>query len=65
MSKMTMLFWPAFFVGLAGFTVYASKTGLGLSKPSKQPLSIREASVKGNGVNRTRYFMGGGIHSGK
>ena len=65
MSKFTMFFWPAFFIGTAGFAVYASKTGIGLSKPAKQPLSIREASVKGTGVHRTRYFMGGGIHSGK
>ena len=65
MSKFTMIFWPALFIGGATFAVYASKTGIGLNKPVKKPISIREGSVKGNTKHRTRYFMGGGIHSGK
>ena len=44
----------------------ASKNGYGLTKPSKQPMSIREGSVKGaDGRTRTRFFVGGGIHGGK
>ena len=48
----------------------ASANGSGLPTPSKQPVSVREGSVRGTGTNghghyRTRYFIGGGLHGGK
>ncbi len=45
----------------------ASISGWGLERPEKKPMSIREGSAKVDGgpLVRTRYFVGGGLHSGK
>ena len=64
--KKSLFIWSAIF-GLSTFgAINAAKNGFGLTKPSKQPMSIREGSVKSpTGSTRTRYFIGGGIHGGK
>lgn len=50
-------------------TVWASKVGVGIPQPEKEPMSIREESARGGAVrsghHRTRYFIGGGFRSGK
>lgn len=54
--------------GLFATAVWASRTGAGITPPSKQVFSIREGSVRPVGKSRrarTRYFVGGGIHGGK
>ena len=64
--KKSLFIWSAIF-GLSTFgAMTAAKQGFGLAKPMKEPMSIREGSIKGtNGHYRTRYFIGGGIHGGK
>lgn len=51
---------------LAG-SVWASNRGVGLPKPEKKPVSVREDSARplSGGHHRTRYFIGGGILRGK
>ena len=50
-------------IAILGVTAYASRSGWGVPQPDKEPLSIREGSVRTDtGRVRTRYFfMGGGI----
>jgi len=51
---------------LTGTAMWAGRAGWGLTKPEKQPISIREGSVRtAGGFYRTRYFVGGGLHRGK
>jgi hypothetical protein len=54
-------------LGVVGMTVWASRVGLGLPQPEKEPPSIREGSarIEQAGHHRTRYFVGGGILRGK
>ena len=54
-------------VGAMGVLTIASTAGWGLERPEKKPMSIREGSAKvdGSGQARSRYFVGGGLHSGK
>lgn len=50
---------------LAG-TFLAASNGYGIPQPSKNPMSIREGSMKTSSDGRqVRYFYGGGLHSGK
>lgn len=52
------------FVGLS----WASSRGLGIPQPTKEPVSIREGSPRGGTPGRAfrpRYFIGGGVFSGK
>ena len=53
--------------GAIALIAVASIVGWGLERPEKQPMSIREGSAKIDGglQVRTRYFVGGGLHSGK
>ncbi len=61
------------FLGVVGagsvLTMVASNRGWGLPQPAKQPVSVREGSVRGGGTAgahyRSRYFIGGGFHGGK
>lgn len=54
---------------ITGVSVVFSQNGVGLPRPVKSPVSIREGSVRtsttGAGRYRTRYFVGGGLHGGK
>ena len=54
-------------VGTMGLLAVASVAGWGLESPEKKPMSIREGSAKADGGSqvRSRYFIGGGLHSGK
>ena len=55
-------------LGLAGTATWASTSGLGVPKPEKEPVSIREGSVRpgaASGYYATRYFLGGGSRGGK
>jgi len=54
-------------VGAIALLAVASTAGWGLERPEKKPMSIREGSAKIDGglQGRTRYFVGGGLHSGK
>ena len=61
-----LIIWGMIFSACTVGAYTASTDGIGLARPSKSPMSIREGSVKGsNGVRRTRFFVGGGIHGGK
>ncbi len=66
MNKKTLAL-VALMIGLSYTAVRASASGLGIPKPVKKPISIREGSAKTNrrGLYRTRYFMGGGLLRGK
>jgi len=55
---------------LTAVVTWASTTGVGAPKPEKQPVSIREGSVRHTtGTRRhrrrTHYFVGGGHRYGK
>lgn len=56
---------------LTALAIFASQKGWGVPQPEKEPLSIREESVRGStspssGRYRTRYFLrGGGPARGK
>lgn len=51
---------------LTGTAIWAGHAGVGLEQPTKNPISIREQSVRGQtGRRPIRYFMLGGIHRGK
>lgn len=55
-------------LGLTGTATWASVKGIGAPQPEKEPMSIREQSVKGplrTGYIPTRYFISGGPRSGK
>jgi hypothetical protein len=55
-------------IGLTGSATWASVKGIGATQPEKNPVSIREQSVKGplrTGFIPTRYFISGGPRSGK
>lgn len=54
-------------LGVIALLAVASIAGWGLERPEKKPMSIREGSAKVDGGPqvRTRYFIGGGLHSGK
>ena len=55
-------------LGLTGTATWASVKGVGAATPTKNPVSIREQSVKGplrTGYIPTRYFISGGPRSGK
>ncbi len=53
----------------AAAVTWASQRGIGLPQPARQPVSVREGSVRaplsGAGHHRTRYFVGGGMFAGK
>ncbi|MFW5751177.1 MAG: hypothetical protein ACOCZK_05970 [Planctomycetota bacterium] len=61
------------FLGVVGagsvFAMVASSRGWGLPRPARQPVSVREGSVRGASTSgshyRSRYFIGGGFHGGK
>ena len=62
------LLWTVVFTFLTGLTFLAARQGVGVTKPSKEPISIREGSTKshsGSGRRSTRFFVGGGVHGGK
>jgi len=70
MNKLVVGAWSSVFTVSAFMAVSASANGSGLPTPSKQPVSVREGSIRGTGTNghghyRTRYFVGGGLHGGK
>lgn len=53
---------------LTGSAFYAGRVGAGVPRPKKNPISIREGSVKGplaSGRSSVRYFQGGGFRGGK
>ncbi|MEE9394397.1 MAG: hypothetical protein V3W41_18015 [Planctomycetota bacterium] len=55
-------------IGTTGVAVKASSEGWGVDRPLKEPVSIREESMKGpmgSGRLATRYFIGGGPRRGK
>lgn len=44
----------------------ASVEGFGVEAPDDEPISLREASVRGpDPQGRIRYFRNGGLHAGK
>ena len=58
--------WGVLFSCTLGGAFYAASSGYGVPQPSKNPMSIREGSMKVTSDGRkARYFYGGGIHSGK
>ena len=62
--------WSTLLSAGLGASYMAAANGAGIPQPDKQPMSVREGSVRGTGVTgrghyRTRYFVGGGLHGGK
>ncbi len=56
-------------VGALAAAAWASSAGIGLQKPMKKPVSIREGSSRtghsGHRYRHGRYFVGGGTFRGK
>ncbi|MBT6176881.1 MAG: hypothetical protein HOI23_06500 [Deltaproteobacteria bacterium] len=54
----------AIVMGLSGLgSMWAAQSGIGLSEPTREALSVREDSKRTN--KGRRYFHGGGHHRGK
>ncbi|MBT6492599.1 MAG: hypothetical protein HOK97_22700 [Deltaproteobacteria bacterium] len=54
----------AIVMGLSGLgSMWAAQSGIGLSEPTREALSVREDSKRGK--KGRRYFHGGGHHRGK
>ena len=59
------ILWMTLFAATLG-GVYTGQTGFFVPPPTKDPVSVREASARGGKSNtRVRYFRGGGVHHGK
>ena len=68
MSKGIPVLIGAMLLGLVA-VAWASSRGVGVPRPAKKPVSIREDSVKGTHsgtrYRHSRYFVGGGRFHGK
>jgi hypothetical protein len=71
---MTIASWilAALGVALTAGALVGSVAGWGLEQPTREPISVREGSVRRGGPSGTTFFVmggrsmrGGGLHSGK